>query len=178
MNPFWAGTHIGRVFVRRYLRLAVEGLSLLFVLFLYGCPLMMPFMMGPMLSDTTNRLEEFNMDKTLTGLVNKGVTELSARLVTYDRILLGDTIIKGNLVPKRKFRDMLLEELRSRNAWLVFDKEEPSPERHRRSQSLLAQNQEPAALVSTRLYQTDNRLWLAIELRDSRFNRLLWSGSN
>ncbi len=171
-NTFWGGIQIpmgaGRFAAGR-------GLVILFLFFLYGCPLMMPFMMGPMLSETMNKPEDAKLNEALAGLVRQGVSALPEELGTYERILVGDIIVTENFISSRIFREMLINELRSRNAWLVFDQDDMTTGGRQGLPSPLIQNQESTAVVGVRLFHAYDRLWLSIELFNGRSNRLLWS---
>ena len=160
----------------RCARLCTVFLFMFSFLLLCGCPLMMPFMMVPMLSKTMNRPGEPMVSETTAELVHVGVNALFAKRGTYKRILLSETTVTGHPVPHRKFRGILLEGLRTKNGWVVFDQEEPVTGEQHDPQSSLAQTLEPLAVISAQLYQAGDQLWLALQLRDDHSKQLFWSG--
>ncbi len=136
----------------------VSRLFFLFVLSLYGCPIMMPFMMGPMSSETMTEPDESKVDEAILGLIREGIAAFSPELEPYQEIVLGETTVTGSLLSNRKFRGMFLKELRSKDAFRVLDQGGAGAGGDQQPQPRESPHHELPPVVSTQLYSEDNML--------------------
>lgn len=157
-------------------RLIAVPIILLFLLTLNGCLYMMPFMMGTMHSKSGDKVVDPKVDKALGELVQEGVSALVDNHGPYDLILLDQTEVTDNLIPSTLFQQRLLKKLRSRNEWQVLDQSANSSTAQHGSGSSRLQPEGVAALLNTQFYQTDDQLWLALQLVDATSKHLSWSG--
>ena len=139
-------------------------------------PLMMPFMMGTMLSKSGDKVVDPKVDKALGELVQEGVSALVDNHGDYDLILLDQTEVTDNLVPATLLQQRLLKKLRSRHEWQVLDQSANSSTAQHSSGSSRLQPEGVMALLNAQFYQTDDQLWLALQLVDANSKHLTWLG--
>jgi len=140
-----------------------------------GC-MMMPFRMAPLLKQNKDIPVDPQVGEAVDELALESVNDLIENHGSYQRILLGETQVYGDLVPKSEFRSGLIERLRNQNVFEILNRDDSTagssenPELHKSS------IRTETALLNVQLYQTDHQLWLTQQLIDMRTNQIFWSG--
>lgn len=149
---------------------AFSCLLLLFIL--AGCPMMMPFMMGPMMDQRMKGSGDAQqVEKAVDDLIHEGVKSLALNRGPYDRILLGHVTVKGSFIQEGKFNQLLLNTLHSRSEWHVVDTVQGDKPLQHTQEEFQSHSQESAystALVNAQAYQEKELLHLSLEMADSK----------
>jgi hypothetical protein len=156
-------------------RLAPVPLFVFLLLALSGCPFMMPFMMGPMLGKSIKKPVDPVIEATLAELIEEGVKSLADNRSTYEYILVGQTISKGDLVPPKHFERSLVEKLRSRSEWQIVEQPQGSTSNEKPPESPGVDARNSLGVLNAQLYRARGRLYLSLQLVDAGSNQLFWS---
>jgi hypothetical protein len=154
---------------------AGSGVFSLFIL--TGCPIMMPFMRGPMMGKDLMGSGSKQVESVVQGLIQEGVTALAENRGQYERISLGQVTVKGDFIQETKFNQLLLDGLRSRKEWVVINGEKPLHHAQKEAEGNAKENEFLAAFVNAQTYQGNNSFHLAIEMGDSDTKQILWTGN-
>ncbi|PKN28717.1 MAG: hypothetical protein CVU64_11875 [Deltaproteobacteria bacterium HGW-Deltaproteobacteria-21] len=146
--------------------------SLLLLLVLSGCPIMMPFMMSPMLADHWNSADP-KVEAVVQDLIREGVAALAANRGTYDTIRLDNAKVSGKFIQEERFRTLLLKALSSAGEWKVVDGEKSS---HQAPGAEHPGNKSGSipAFLNAELYQAEDMFHVSLEIGDSGTAQVLW----
>jgi hypothetical protein len=150
---------------------------MLFLFVLGGCPIMMPFMIAPMMGKDLVRSGGNGADHVVRELIHEGVAALAENRGPYDRISLGQVTVKGGFIQETKFTQLLLDALRSRKEWGVIDGEKPLPQSQKERGGGTKENEFSPAFVNVQTYQENNLFRLIMEMGDSGTKQILWTGN-
>ncbi len=147
--------------------------TLLLLLILYGCPIMMPFMMGPMLAKD-RKSDDPKVEAVVQDLIREGVDALAANRGTYDTIWLDNAKVTGKFFQEGRFRTLLLKALSSAGEWKVVDGEKSS---HQAPGDEHPGNKSGSisAFLNAELYQAEDMFHLGLEMGDSPTKQVLWT---
>jgi hypothetical protein len=135
--------------------------SLLLLLVLSGCPIMMPFMMGPMLAKDSKSGDP-KVEAVVRDLAREGSAALSGNLGLYDTIVVDNARVRGKFIQEGRFRSLLLEALRSGGKWKVLDGEEALSQAHGAF----------PVFLNAELFEGETMFHLSLETGDSRTKKL------
>ena len=155
--------------------MACSGVFFLFIL--AGCPIMMPFMMGPMLGKDLMGSGSKQVEAVVQELIQEGVTALAENRGQYERISLGQATVKGDFIQEAKFNRFLLDALHSRREWVVFKGEKPLHHAQQEIEGQAKETEFPAAFINAQAYQANSLFHLAMEMGDSDTKQILWTGN-
>jgi len=150
---------------------------MLFLFILGGCPIMMPFMMAPMMGKDLLRSGGNEADPLVRELIHEGVAALAENRGQYERVSLGQVTVKGGFIQETKFTQLLLDALRSRKEWVVINGEKPLPQSQKETEGDTKQTEFSPAFVNVQTYQENNLFHLIMEMGDSRTKQILWTGN-
>lgn len=157
-------------------RLAQVPLFVLLLHALSGCPLMMSFMMGPMLSKNMDKPTDPQVKATVEELIQEGISQLAYNRGPYKLMALGDGKVTGDVISVTKFQQIFKENLRSRGEWEVLGQQGKAKTSGETSTSVKEVPDNGMGLLNAQLYEVDDSLYLALQLLDARSNELFWSG--
>ena len=154
-------------------RLRLIALAVTLGPMLTACPLMMPFMMGPMHGGGLHGGGEQGEEKIAQELVEEGVVALAANHGPYQTLVVGQVSVQDVFMSATQFRGLVVRTLRSRREWQLGENESYArPERG--SEALPPEG--AFGLLNGQFYREGDRLWLAVQLVDDRSGGLFWSG--
>ncbi len=187
-QPFFASGGQGKFFdgvkemnpVILLKRFAALSLILFFMLNLSACimmPFMMPFMMGTEPTKNQNNAVDPKVNEALNELVQESVNALVANRGPYERILMGEVKVYGDLMPVKKLRKIMLETLHSKSLLQVVEQDERVASAQWDPESPEPEYQRAAAVLNAQFYHASGQLWLSLQLVAVPSNRIFWSGS-